>query len=104
MKKSALIIIFLLVMVFSASPTGAASPWTKHESYAGKVSGKFVFGLKNSLFGWMHWWKQAHNPRFDHPWQGFCYGIGRSITDTAAGLIHLATFPIPVDFPETDGL
>jgi len=102
--KKFLPILLAALLILSTPVTAQPSSWTEHESYPGKVAAKFGFGLKNSLFSWMQWWKQAHNPRFDHPWQGFCYGIGRSVTGTVGGLVHLATFPIPVDFPEMEGL
>jgi hypothetical protein len=33
-------------------------------------------------------------------WEGFCYGISKSVLYTATGAIQLVTFPIPVDFPD----
>lgn len=77
-----------------------ASPWTENEGYWGKTGGKLVFGLKHTFFGWMNPWAEAHDPDYPTQWTGFCAGIGKSVVYTAAGIIQLVTFPIPVDFPD----
>lgn len=82
------------------SPQSAqASPWAEHQGYFSKTGGKFLFGLRNSLLSWAAPWTEANEPVYRREWEGFCVGIGKTVVYTAAGLIQLATFPIPLDFP-----
>jgi len=78
----------------------AASPWAKETTYGSKTQGKLAFGLKNTLFGWMAPWAEARAPQYKSEWEGFSAGIGEAVIDTAAGVVQLATFLIPVDFPD----
>lgn len=87
----------MLLITFAAP--AQASPWAKKEGYWPKTGGKFVFGLKHSLFSWTSWWTESKEPKYDKEWEGFNVGIGKTVVYTAAGLIQLATFFIPVDFP-----
>jgi hypothetical protein len=98
MKKTVLLILVSFLLSVNP-PVSQASPWSEHSSYAGKTAGKFWFGLKNSVFGWMAMFVEAEKKEYPRKWNGFCVGIARSVVYTANGLIHLATFPIPVDFP-----
>lgn len=80
-----------------------ASPWAEKQGYGEKTAGKFLFGLKNSLLGWTEIFTEPWDSKYDlkkSEWEGFCDGIAQSIFYTANGLIHLATFPVPVDFPD----
>ncbi len=97
----------LIALVVSAGlflsavvPAYAASPWMEKQGYGGKTWGKFCFGVKNSLLGWMTPWAEAKNPKYQAPWIGYSAGIGEGLIYTAGGLIQLATFFIPVDFPD----
>lgn len=81
-------------------PAYAASPWMAKQGYGGKTWGKFCFGIKNSLLGWMTPWAEAKNPKYQAQWVGYSAGIGEGVLYTAGGLIHLSTFFIPVDFPD----
>ncbi len=83
------------------SPSSAsATPWAKNPTYASKTGGKLAFGLTNTLLGWTTMFVEAKQPEYKTDWEGFCVGISRSIFNTAAGLVQLATFPVPVDFPD----
>jgi len=100
-KLAAMTLIALLAIPSAAS----ASPWAKKETYLGKTGGKFLFGLEHSLFSWLQWWPESMEKKYPKPWNGFCVGIGKSVVYTAAGLVQLATFPVPVDFPDIgDGI
>jgi len=90
----------IFLIIFLSSGTVLASPWSSNEGYAAKTAGKFAFGLKNTLFSWLMPWVEAEQPQYKTEWEGFCVGISRAILYTANGLFHLATFPIPVDFPD----
>ena len=98
MKK---ILSLLIILCLTSSPISmAASPWAEKETYGGKVAGKLEFGLKNTLFGWMQMFQEAQNPKHKTEWEGFCLGIGQGAVYMVAGVVQLATFPIPVDFPD----
>ncbi len=89
----------VLVLSVSFSIPAQASPWTKKEGYWNKTGGKFVFGLKHSLFSWTSWWTESREPQYKKEWHGFNVGLGKTVVYTATGLIQLVTFFIPVDVP-----
>lgn len=92
----------ILLSLFLICQTAYASPWAEKESYGGKVLGKFLFGLKNATLGWTEIFTEPQEYKFKlqrSEWEGFCNGMAKAVFYTANGLIHLATFPIPVDFP-----
>lgn len=96
-------LVLLMAACFFASTVSqahAASPWMDKKTYGEKTWGKLGFGLKNSLLGWMTPWAEAKNKKYSKEWIGFSAGIGEGVIYTAGGLVHLATFFIPVDFPD----
>lgn len=94
---------FLFLSLFFLTQVCGASPWAEGETYGEKAGGKAVFGLKNTLLGWTAIFTET--VKYDYylekkeGWEGFCYGISKSVLYTATGAIQLVTFPIPVDFP-----
>lgn len=93
--------IFPLLIIFALAQNPAyASPWAKKEGYWNKTGGKFVFGLKHSLFSWMTFWTETREPGYNKAWEGFSTGLGKTVVYTVGGLVQLATFPIPADFPD----
>ena len=88
------------LVLSTAFSTYAASPWMEKKTYGEKTGGKLAFGLKNSLLGWMTPWAEARSPKYSKQWIGFSAGIGKGVVNTAGGLVQLATFFIPVDFPD----
>lgn len=96
---------FFLAALLALPVSAQASPWAEKEGgYWSKTANKFLFGLNNSLFGWLSPWTEAKNPKYKKEWEGFSAGIGQAVVYTAGGLIHLVTFPIPVDVPNIKGL
>ena len=93
-------ILFLALLVFLAPSALHASTWAEKPGYWGKTGGKFRYGLKHSLFSWTFLWTEANEPDYNYPWQGMSVGFGKLCVYTAGGLIQLATFPVPVDFPD----
>lgn len=93
-------LVVFIVFFLLAMPAYAASPWMAKQGYAGKTWGKFCFGIKNSLLGWMTPWAEAKNPKYPTSWAGYSAGIGEGTIYMIGGVIHLATFFIPVDFPD----
>lgn len=90
----------IIVQLAFAPVSFAESPWVKNDSVGGKIAGKFGYGLKNSLLGWTSMFIEAVQPEYKTEWNGFCVGIARTVVYTGGGLVQLATFPIPVDFPD----
>ena len=79
----------------------AASPWTEQKTYGDKVSGKLVFGLQNTLLGWIQLFavpKKYHNEG-KNVWSGIGQGMMEAVVDTIGGALQLITFPIPADIP-----
>lgn len=99
MKQKNRSLALLLMLLIAGNTSLFASPWADNPDYLSKTGGKFWFGLKNSLFSWVQPWTEANDPKYSTEWEGFCAGIGKTVVYTGSGLIQLATFPIPVDFP-----
>ncbi len=77
------------------------SSWTQEKTYADKISHKLGFGFLNITAGWLAlFYEPAHAENF---FQGCGEGILYAVTNTAGGLLHAATFPIPVDLPLPHG-
>lgn len=89
-----------VVVCAMACPALAASPWMEKQSTGEKIWGKFCFGMKNTLLGWMTPWAEARNPKYKTQWVGYSAGIGEGVLYMTGGVIQLATFFIPVDFPD----
>ena len=100
MKKKLAGFFVVLMMTLQVLPGWAASPWTTGKRYRDRMEGKFVFGLKTTLFSWMNPWPEANDPQYETRWTGFCVGIGKAFVYTVAGMIQLVTFPITIDFPD----
>jgi hypothetical protein len=105
-KNAALILLCLLLL----APAGAraASPWTAEPGYFKKSWAKLEFGLNNALLGWSEIWTEpmyyeASEPNFfaraGKRFGLLAKGIFEAGVCTAGGVIHTATFPIPVDLP-----
>ncbi|MFA5159165.1 MAG: hypothetical protein WC484_01515 [Candidatus Omnitrophota bacterium] len=78
-----------------------SSDWIHESTYLGKISQKLGFGFLNITAGWT---ALFFEPARD---QNFFVGIGKGIvytfTNTAGGILHAATFPIPFDIPLPHG-
>lgn len=94
------LLVLSLIFTVPADVSHAASPWASESTYGSKTAGKLRFGLLNTTLGWTTMFIEAKQPKYRKDWEGFCYGISRSIFNTAAGLVQLATFPVPADFPD----
>lgn len=84
----------------AASTPAQASPWAQNSGYLSKTGGKFKFGLKHTLFSWLFIWTEANEKEYKKQWEGLSAGVGKTFVYTAAGLLQLATFPVPVDVPD----
>ncbi len=78
-----------------------ASDWTQEPTYLGKISQKLGFGFLNITAGWT---ALFFEPAKD---QNFFLGVGKGIvyffTNTTGGILHAATFPLPLDIPLPQG-
>jgi hypothetical protein len=78
-----------------------ASDWTHEPTYLGKISQKLGFGFLNITAGWTAlFFEPAKDQNF---FVGVAKGIGYTFTNTAGGILHAATFPIPLDIPLPQG-
>ncbi|HNX68634.1 MAG TPA: hypothetical protein PLL75_05865 [Candidatus Omnitrophota bacterium] len=91
------------LLFFVGASAEAASPWAQEPTYWGKTKGKLAFGLKNSLLGWVGPWAEARQKGYRTEWEGFSAGIGKGVLYMAGGVLQVATFFIPVDFPDIGG-
>src|SRR4051812_39557834 len=99
MRRAGILLLAVSLCIPAFGQEAQASPWKKKTGYWEQLGGKFSFGLKHSLFSWTSMWTEAREPGYQKEWQGFTVGVGKTVVYTAAGLIQLATFMIPVDFP-----
>ncbi|MFA5167005.1 MAG: hypothetical protein WC530_00585 [Candidatus Omnitrophota bacterium] len=99
----ALAVFVLFSVVAGPAYAGSFEPsdWTHESTYLGKISQKLGFGFLNITVGWT---ALFFEPVRD---QNFFVGIGKGIaytfTNTAGGILHAATFPIPLDIPLLHG-
>ena len=86
---------------FAAIENWQPSPWVKTEPYVEKSINKLGFGLLNAFTGWTALFFEPS--RYENKFTGVAKGIWRTVTNTAGGIIHTVTFPLPIDFPLPDG-
>jgi Na+-driven multidrug efflux pump len=95
--------LFLFFMVTGMAYAGSfeASDWTREPTYVGKISQKLGFGFLNLTAGWTAiFFEPCKNQNF---FVGVGKGIGYAFTNTAGGILHAATFPVPLDIPLPQG-
>lgn len=90
---------FLAGSVYAA--TFEPSDWTKEPTYLGKISQKLGFGFLNISAGWTAlFFEPTRDQNF---FVGLGKGVGYTLTNTVGGVLHAATFPIPLDIPLPQG-
>lgn len=96
----ALLLFFALA---SSAYAGSFEPsdWVQESTYLEKISHKLGFGFLNMTAGWTAFFFE---PAKD---QNFFVGVGKgtvySFTNTVGGVLHAATFPLPLDIPLPHG-
>ena len=98
----------LVTLVLFSVVTGSAyagsfepSDWIHEPTYLGKISQKLGFGFLNITAGWTAlFFEPARDQNF---FVGVGKGIGYTLTNTAGGILHAATFPLPFDIPLPHG-
>lgn len=96
---------FLIFFFVSIRPAYAGtlkpSDWTQEPAYLGKISQKLGFGFLNITAGWTAlFFEPCKDQNF---FAGVAKGIGYAFTNTAGGVLHVATFPLPLDIPLPQG-
>ena len=77
------------------------SDWAREPTYVGKISQKLGFGFLNITAGWMAiLFEPCKDQNF---FVGVGKGIGYAVTNTAGGILHAVTFPVPIDIPLPQG-
>ena len=78
-----------------------SSDWTQEPTYLGKISRKLGFGFLNITAGWTAFFYEPSTG------QNFFVGLGKGVvytfTNTIGGVLHAATFPVPLDIPLPQG-
>ena len=82
------------------------SPWTNEMGYMSRAGHKFMFGAKNTLFGWLELYDEPKESMEQD--EGFLIGLGHGVVNTVGntlgGVLHFATSPITaVDLPLPEG-
>jgi len=100
-RALAVLSLFFLLTGPVYAGTFEASDWTQEPTYLGKVSRKLGFGFLNMTAGWTALFYEPSNG------QNFFVGVGKGVgyffTNTVGGVLHAATFPIPLDIPLPHG-
>ena len=95
------LVLFCAVAGSAYAGTFESSDWVREPTYLGKISQKLGFGFLNISVGWTAFFFE---PAKD---QNFFVGIGKgvfySFANTAGGVLHAATFPLPLDIPLPHG-
>ena len=94
-------LVVVAAVVLLDAPVFAASPWTTEPTYIEKTAKKLEFGLKNALLGWTEIGSETveYKNSGKNAFQGMAVGLGEAIVYTVGGVLHVATFPIPLDIP-----
>ncbi|MBI3307473.1 MAG: hypothetical protein HYZ84_06695 [Candidatus Omnitrophica bacterium] len=102
LRKMILTLLFLplISMPVLAAWDFPASPWTKEKTYADKMTYKLGFGTMNVLTGWTD---LLFEPSRSGIIKGIPLGAIHFVTNVVGGVLHVGTFPIPVDIPLPDG-
>jgi len=105
--KKATILLLLAVMFLTPVAGFAASPWMDEDTYGERVSGKFRFGLMNTLLGWTDIFFEPIRASkkcesCDSVWTGLGKGFTDAIVNEVGGAIQLVTFPVVADIPLPD--
>lgn len=102
-RARTLTVLFLFFTMAVPAYAGPFKPsdWTQEPAYVAKISQKLGFGFLNITAGWM---ALLFEPCKDQNFfLGVGKGIGYAVTNTAGGILHAATFPIPIDIPLPQG-
>ncbi len=92
-------IVFAPVAFAESFTSVKPSSWAKQESYGDKTVHKLGFGLLNITVGWVAIPFQISKHMDTNPYTGLAKGLWLTATNTVGGVLHTATFPIPLDIP-----
>lgn len=106
MKKLIISLVIILAFTVNVNTLFAnPSPWTKAITYGGKTGGKFLYGFKNTVFGWTSIFMEpcVAIDKGDSAWGGFGKGFLYTFVYTLGGALQFLTFPAPFDIPLPEG-
>lgn len=94
----------LLTALIMPGQLHAASPWTEGVNYLDKITGKLDFGMANLLGGWTEIYTEPQEAQLENRsrTKAALKGTANAFIFTLGGLVHTATFFIPVDLPLPD--
>ena len=78
-----------------------ASSWVADKTYPDKAAHKLGFGFLNISTGWMALFYETLRGKYF--FDGLAKGAFYTLTNTAGGILHAVTFPVPVDIPLLHG-
>ena len=98
----------LLCAALLAAPmtASAASSWANGTTYSEKATGKLKYGLTNTLLGWTSLFRtpMQASKAGENVFVGIGKGVWNAVGQTAGGIAHAVTFPIPqIDIPLPEG-
>lgn len=98
-----LVALALFSVVACSAYAGSFEPsdWTREPTYLGKISQKLGFGFLNISAGWTALFFEPYKDQ--NFFVGIGKGIGYMVSNTAGGILHAATFPVPLDIPLPNG-
>ncbi len=102
-RKRTFVALVLFFIVSGSAYAGSFEPsdWTREPTYLGKISQKLGFGFLNITAGWTAlFFEPCKDQNF---FVGVGKGMGFMVTNTVGGVLHAATFPIPLDIPLPNG-
>ncbi|OGW78171.1 MAG: hypothetical protein A2Z83_05515 [Omnitrophica bacterium GWA2_52_8] len=104
MKRKMSVVALLAAFLIVSTSAFAASPWTTESTYSDKTVSKLAFGVKNFLGGWTEaiTVPKEHYESKENVVVGVGKGLYNAVAYTVGGLVHVATFMIPVDVPLPD--
>lgn len=94
-------VLFFTLAGSAYAGTFESSDWVREPTYIGKISQKLGFGFLNMTAGWTALFFEPTKK------QNFFMGVGKGVvyfaTNTVGGVLHAATFPLPLDIPLPHG-
>ncbi|MDP3920636.1 MAG: hypothetical protein Q8R76_07515 [Candidatus Omnitrophota bacterium] len=105
MKKAILMLVLAAMVLTPINAFAAASPWTQEATYSAKATAKLAYGFKNAVLGWTELFSvpEAYAAEDKNVLAGIGKGLCNSVVYTVGGLIHTATFLLPIDLPLPQG-
>jgi hypothetical protein len=99
-------LVVALALFTAPLAASAASSWADGATWGEKATGKFKYGLTNTLLGWTSLFRTPSEEiqAGENFFVGVGHGIWNAVGQTAGGIVHLVTFPLTtIDIPLPQG-